>query len=190
MNLLILSFVLISLTKSQNDFDKYISTEIMNNKCFDDTNVVKKKLPIYKTSPCIENLLKQIVVANRRFYDVRKNFYSLSLKKEREKEYLVIELGEYKSSRTFDYVGAIKVSRAIFLCRGDITIDTLFKLNNDKFLDVCLKKAKGSENFNYGIEPSLRGLYPECYGVNISLEVYTPAALRGYKMEERKSKKQ
>lgn len=189
MNLLIFSFVLISFGKSDNALDKYNDTKIINYRCFDDTNIIEKKLPIYHAIPCIDDLLKRIVKANHKFYNIKKNFYSLSLKKERDIRYLVIESAQYKSSKAFDYVGAIKVSRAIFLCRGDIRTDTLFKLNSDEFLNVYLKNTKGSEDFNYGIEPSLRGLYRECSEINVSLEIYTRATLPGYRMEERKSKK-
>lgn len=175
-----------SLGKSDN---QYTGNKIINHICIDDTNIVIKNLPIYHEISCITDLLKQIVKANHKFYDNKYFFYSLSLKKERDIRYLVIESARYKSSKTSDYVGAIKVSSAIFLCRGDITTDTIFKRNNDDFLNVYLKIKKGSEDFNYGIEPSLRGLYRECDGIKIYLEIYTRATLPGYGMEERKSKK-
>lgn len=152
-----------------------------------DTSILSKKLPVYDVISCIDNLLKQVVNANQRFYAPKKYFYSLSFKRQGDKRYLVIEVGRYKSSRVCDYVGAIKVGSSIFLCRGDITTDTLFKINKKAFLNVHLESAKQSDNFNYGVEPSLRGVYQECRGINISLEIYTRATLPGYKMEERKN---
>ena len=153
------------------------------------TNLIEKKLPIYHASPCIENLLRQVVKANRGYYDPKKYFYSLSFKREGDKRFLVIESGKYKSSRVFDYVGVIKIYSSIFLCRGDIATDTLFKSNSDAFLSVYLGDKKDADDFDYGVEPSLSGSYQECNGIKISLEIYTRATLPGYKIEEPKSKK-
>lgn len=150
---------------------------------------IKKRLPLYHASPCIEDLLKQVTNANRRYYDPQEYFYSLSFKKDARKRYLVIETGKYKSSRVFDYVGVIKVDKSIFLCRGDIAADTLFKPDNNARLNVYLAAKKDTDDFDYGIEPSLRGSYQECNGIKISLEVYTRAPLPGYKMKELKAKK-
>jgi hypothetical protein len=154
-----------------------------------DTSLIKKRLPLYHASSCIEDLLKQVTKANRRYYDPKEYFYSLSFKKDARKRYLVIETGKYKSSRVFDYVGVIKVNKSIFLCRGDIAADTLFKPDNDALLNVYLAAKKDTGDFDYGIEPSLRGSYQECNGIKISLEIYTRASLPGYKMEELKTKK-
>jgi hypothetical protein len=152
-----------------------------------DTNILNKKLPIYHAISCIDDLLKHVVNANQKFYDPKKYFYSLSLKRQGEKRYMVIESGRYKSSRAFDYIGVIKIGGSIFLCRGDIATDTLFKMNKNAFLKVYLESAKQSDNFDYGAEPSLRGSYQECTGINISLEIYTRGTLPGYKMKERKN---
>jgi hypothetical protein len=150
-----------------------------------DTDIVNKKLPVYDAMSCINNLLKQIVKANHKFYDPKKYFYSLTLKRTNEKRYLVVEVVRYKSSSVMDYIGAIKVSDAIFLCRGDIATDTLFKLNNDTAISVCLKSAEETDVSGMGMEPVLRGLYQECDKININIEIYTQAALPDYKMKER-----
>jgi hypothetical protein len=47
----------------------------------EDTDIIKKRLPVYHSSPCIEDLLRQVVKANRGYYDPKKYFYSLSFKK-------------------------------------------------------------------------------------------------------------
>lgn len=148
-----------------------------------DTSIVKKRLPLYHASSCIEDLLKQVTKANRRYYDPKEYFYSLSFKKDARKRYLIIETGKHKSRGVLDYIGVIKVDKSIFLCRGDIAADTLFKPDNDAFLNVYLAAKKDTINFDYGIEPSLRGSYQECNGIKISLEIYTRAPLPGYKME-------
>lgn len=191
MNLLTVSFLLMSLVKLENTFVKYDDNKIVSitNKCSDDTNVIKKKLPIYHVVDCIGNLLRQVVKANNEYYDPKIYFYSLSFKKEGDRRYLVIESSQYKSSKVFDYVGAVKISGATFLCRGDITIDTIFRMDNNTFLNVCLKSTKAAGDFNYGLEPSLRGLYQECNEIKINLEIYTRATLPGYRMKERKNKK-
>jgi hypothetical protein len=180
-----------SLGKSETTFDKYSDNKIVSgiNKCVDDSDIIKKKLPIYDAIPCIDNLLKQVVKANHRFYDTKKYFYSLSFKKEGAKRYLVIESGQYKSSRVLDYIGVIKISGAIFLCRGDITTDTLFKISNNTFLTILLQGTKDSEYIDYGFEPILSGLYQECTELKIYLEIYTRATLPGYKMNEQINKK-
>jgi hypothetical protein len=86
-------------------------------------------------------------------------------------------------------MGVIKIHGSIFLCRGDVATDTLFKSNNDAFVSIYLGGKKETGDFDYGVEPSLRGSYQECNGIKISLEIYTRATLPGYKMEELKSKK-
>jgi hypothetical protein len=191
MNILTLSFVLMSLVKLESTFAKYDDYKIVSitNKCSDDTNVIKKKLPIYHVMDCFGNLLRQIVKANHRYYDPKIYFYSLSFKKEGDRRYLVIESSKYKSSKVFDYIGAVKMSGATFLCRGDITIDTIFRKHTNTFLNVYLKRTKEADDFDYSVEPSLRGLYQECNEIKINLEIYTRATLPGYRMEERKSKK-
>src|SRR5450631_983484 len=191
MNLLILSFLLISSGKSENAFAKYADykTAIRRNEFISDTNSIKKKLPIYHAVPCIDKLLRQVVEVNHKYYDPNKYFYSLSFKKEGGKRYLVIESSLYNSCKVFDYLGAMKISGSTFLCRGDIAADTLFIVNRDVFLDVYLKNTKKSNEFNFGFEPSLRGLYQECNGIKINLEIYTRAPLPGYRMIEENSKK-
>jgi hypothetical protein len=47
---------------------------------------------------------------------------------------------------------------------------------------------KPIRKFNFGLEPSLRGLYQECNEITIYLEIYTQATLPGYRMKERKNK--
>ena len=185
MKFLVFSFIFMSLAVSEHVFANHADVDILRGtKGFaDDTNVVKKKLPIYRASPCIENLLRQVVKANRGYYDPKKYFYSLSFKREGDKRFLVIESGKYKSSRVFDYVGVIKIYSSIFLCRGDIATDTLFKSNNDAFVSIYLGGKKDTDDFDYGVEPSLKGSYQECNGIKISLEIYTRATLPGYKME-------
>lgn len=191
MKSLIFSFIFISITASRHVFANYSEVNILGGTrgLVEDTDIIKKRLPIYHSSSCIEELLRQVVKANRGYYDPNKYFYSLSFKKEGGKRYLVIESGKYKSSRVFDYVGVMKIYGSIFLCRGDIASDTLFKSDNDAFLSVHLERKKVTKDFDYGVEPSLRGLYQQCNGIKISLEIYTRASLPGYKMEELKSKK-
>ena len=174
---------------------EYISREHVDSKVknvYDrsgiDTGIVEKQQPLYLALPCVDNLLKLIGKANHKFYDAKKYFYSLSFKKEGERRYLVIEAVQYKSSTAMDYVGAIKVPDAIFLCRGDISTDTLFKLKDNAYLNVSLKSAKDSDAYNYGMEHTLSGLY-QCDKIFIHLEIYTRAILAGYRMEEGKSKK-
>jgi hypothetical protein len=72
-----------SLAVSEHVFANQADVDILRGtKGFaEDTNVVKKKLPIYRASPCIENLLRQVVKANRGYYDPKKYFYSLSFKR-------------------------------------------------------------------------------------------------------------
>jgi hypothetical protein len=184
MKLIILSIALVAFKNDGYTLSEYLNSGVMTiNKFGVDTEIVNKQLPIYHAIPCVDNLLKQVVKANHKYYDAKKYFYSLSLKKEGEKRYLVIEAVQYKSSPVMDYVGAIKVSGAIFLCRGDISIDALLKLNGNNFLNVSLKSAKNADVFNYGMEPTLRGVYQECDKININLEIYTRGTLPGYKME-------
>ncbi|MBZ4192071.1 hypothetical protein [Niabella beijingensis] len=156
----------------------------------DSSKCQKQKLPVYNAINCIDNLLKEIVKANHKFYKSSQDFYSMSFKKKNNKRYIVIEVGQYKSSNALDYIGAIKINNAIFLCRGDITLDTIFRRIDHSFINVCLKKSSNPASFDFGTEPSLRGQYQECLGIDISLEVYTKAALPGYKMEERNQYKE
>jgi hypothetical protein len=186
MKLLILSLIFMSTVGSNHVIIYHLDENILvvGKGLTRDTGIIKKRLPIYRASSCIEDLLKQVTKANRRYYDPKEYFYSLSFKENGNNRYLVIETGKYKSSRVFDYRGVIKVDKAIFLCRGDIDADTLFKPNNDAFLNVYLTQEKDTSDFDYGMEPSLRGSYQECNGIKISLEIYTRATLPGYKMKE------
>jgi hypothetical protein len=189
MNLLILSFVFMLPSTPEHDFGNRTDGNVagITTDVAKDTTILMK-IPVYHASPCIENLLRQVAKANRRNYDPKTYFNSLLFKKEGDKRYLVIELGRYKSSRVFDYVGVLRIYSSIFLCRGDIRADTLFRSNNDAFLNVSLVKRKNSDDFDYGKEPSLRGSYQECSGIRISLEVYTRATIPGYRMEKPKRK--
>jgi hypothetical protein len=191
MKFLILSLIFMSTVASSHVAIGYPDEDILGGgEGFSrDTGIIKKRLPVYHASSCIEDLLKQVTKANRRYYDPKEYFYSLSFKKDARKRYLVIETSKYKSSRVVDYVGVIKVNKSIFLCRGDIAADTLFKPDNDARLNVYLAAKKDTSDFDYGVEPSLRGSYQECNGIKISLEIYTRAPLPGYKMEELKTKK-
>lgn len=191
MKLLILSLIFASTVVSNDVPISHLDGHVLGaSQGFSrDTGTIEKKLRLYHASSCIEDLLKQVTKANRKYYDPKEYFYSLSFKKDGSKRYLVIETGRYKSSRAFDYVGVIKVNKSIFLCRGDIAADTLFKPDDDAFLNVYLSAKKDMDGFDYGTEPSLRGSYQECNGIKISLEIYTRAPLPGYKMKEVKSKK-
>ena len=184
MNLLILPLLFIVASTAEHEFsirsDENVAS--IRSDMAKDTPILMK-IPIYHASPCIENLLREAAKANRRYYDPNIYFYSLSFRKERNHRYLLIEPGRYKSSIAFDYVDVLKISSSIFLCRGDIAADTLFKSTDDAFLNVSLIKRKNSDDFDYGMEPSLRGSYNECSGIKISLEVYTRAIIPGYKME-------
>jgi hypothetical protein len=190
MKLLIFCIALIALKNREYVSGEHVDSKVVNvyDKCGIDTGIVEKQLPLYLAVPCVDNLLKQIAKANHKFYDSKKYFYSLSFKKEGEKRYLVIEAVQYKSSTAVDYIGAIKVPGAIFLCRGDISTDTLFKLIDNDHLNVSLKSARDSNVYNYGMEPTLSGLY-HCDKIIMELEIYTRAILPGYRMEEVKSKK-
>ena len=186
MNFVISFFVWIMLISQQVVLGDYVEYGIPNANA---TNYITyawtKALPIFKAAPCMGNLLRQVVSANRRFYDPKKHYYSLSYQRKGNQRYLVIESGEYKRSKVFDYVGVIKFNGHVFLCRGDIAAEAIFKREKGAFLTVHLEKGVPSDEVEFGSEPSLRGLYQECSGIEINLEVYTRAKLLGFKMEER-----
>jgi len=83
MNLLIFSFIFMPLAVPEYVFVNHTDVDILSGaKDFvEATNLIEKKLPIYHASPCIENLLRQVVKANRGYYDPKKYFYSLSFKR-------------------------------------------------------------------------------------------------------------
>jgi hypothetical protein len=152
-------------------------------KLFEDTSHFDKSLPVCNVKPCVRKLLEAVVVSNKQYYDSNKFFYSLFYKKVKGTRYLRISTDQWNDSQSLDYIGVLKLSDAIFLCKGDIIGDSLFSITNLKFVRIKLKSAKDSIKVHFSIEPSLQGGYKECTGKLINLEVYTKGQIRGFDMK-------
>ncbi|HET7116644.1 MAG TPA: hypothetical protein VFI29_09145 [Hanamia sp.] len=164
---------LLSLSCNGQKQSTNISTDSSN--CFD------KKLPEYQISSCISNLLESVVKSNSQFYDQKKYFYSLTLKKGDNQKYLNITPEEWHSATNMDYTGILKVRGVTFLCRGDFDKDSLFKKESSTFVRVKLKQSKDSADMlPFFTEPSLDGVFSDCKGLPIYVEVYTKGKILGF----------
>lgn len=151
-------------------------------------NCSYKKLPEYQASLCISNLLSSVVKSNTRFYKPNKFFYSLTLKHGNNQKYLSIIPDEWHGAKNIDYVGILKIRGVTFLCRGDFDKDSLFKMQSTSFIKVILKQSKDSAYMlPFFTEPSLDGIFNDCNGIPIYVEVYTIGKIAGYEKKIHRS---
>lgn len=131
-------------------------------------------LPEYQVDPCLAKFLAAVTASNRSYYGADKYFYSLTFREAKESRYMHIRAEKWLEARDTDYVGILKIDSVSFLCRGDIKKDPIFKVLPLQEVKVSLQRDKNDPNdYVYFHEPSLQGIYNECQGMPIYLEVYT-----------------
>jgi hypothetical protein len=128
----------------------------------------------YEVDHCLAKFLAVISASNRQYYDAEKYFYSLTFREAKGYRYMNIRAEKWLEARDTDYVGILKVDSVSFICRGDINKDPIFKKLPLKETKVRLQRDKNDPNdYIYFHEPSLQGVYNECQGMPVYLEIYT-----------------
>jgi len=147
------------------------------------------KLPEYQVDSCLSELLATVAQSNKQYYS-DKYFYSLTFKEGKKTRYMSITPGMWSEARYVDYGGILKINNITFLFRGDFQQDSIFKRTNLPQIEVKLRKEKGdSDKGAFFIEPSLQGVYYECKGMPIYMEVYTKGKIPNFEMKVHPSPK-
>lgn len=151
-----------------------------------DSNYFSKKLPEYQASSCLSNLFISIVKSNTRFYNPNKYFYSVTFNKRSNQKYLNVTPVLWRNAKNLDYTGVLKIRNVIFLCRGDFESDSLFKKKTSTTIRIKLQQSKDSTDWDpFTLDPSLDGVFYDCRGLPIHVEVYTEGKIQGYERKVR-----
>lgn len=157
----------------------YLSINCRSQPC--DSGVIK--LPIYKISPCLFGLLTEVAESNKANYNGDQLFYSVILGEGKKYKYINIKPERWVESRYLDYKGVLEINSMFFLFRGNLD-DTIFKKSSLPTVNVRLRQANDSLDTNsFFVEPSLRGVYHECKGMPIYMEIYTKSKIKNFDMK-------
>lgn len=141
------------------------------------------KLKTYTAKPCISDLLTAIVKSVKCYNN--KCFYSLSLVKGMNQQFITITTSSYNDADFIDYRGIIKLKNASIMLRGQFDDGILFKETSLPLTKIKLVAAPPdtSDSFIIAREPALAGYFSPCFiSLPVYLEVYTRAEIAGYKL--------
>lgn len=148
-----------------------------------------KMLKEYYIDSCIVDVFKAIVYADSSHvnYPPASYFYSIYFSKSAKTkgyQYLSVAPRLWNNSEYMDYKGIIKIEGMTFLCNGDFETDYKFHRIEGKRIRVKLAKNKNDTIGNHFIrEPSLQGVYNDCKGLPIYIEVYVKEKIADFEME-------
>lgn len=144
---------------------------------------VSLKLPQYRLDSCLSTLCMDVIESNKQYYPREFYFYSLTFKKGTKDDYISLSAARIEDARFFDYAGMSTIDSMSILLRGDFIQDSIFKeIHRPKF-EIKLQRIEESNKLQFLKEPSLQGLYQECTGRRIYLEVYTKGKIGDYGMK-------
>jgi len=153
-----------------------------------------KNLDEYQIDSCLYSLLKAVVNSDRHHSDYKPDsfFHSLNFYKKSKSgryRYLSIYPRLWNNPEYIDYTGIIKLDEMTFLCRGDFETDSLFHYLNFKKERVKLKQPKDNTfNTPFIEDPSFQGLFLNCKGVPIYIEIYIKGKIQEYEMDFQNNK--
>jgi len=157
----------------------------MNIKCWSqefDSGFIN--LPVYELSPCLLGLLTAVTESNKDNYNKDEFFYSLIFEEGKKYRYINIMPERWLASSYADYAGALKINGMVFLFRGKLDRDSIFKKNLLDQIRVKLQHTKDDiSNNSFFNEPSLQGVYHECSGMPIYVEIYTKSKIKDFDMK-------
>jgi hypothetical protein len=139
------------------------------------------KLKSYTVKPCLNELLTAIVSSNKCKNDAC--FYSLSLVKGMNEQFLTITTSFYKYAKFMNYTGIVKLKNVSFLLQGQFDDGILFKEAPLPLTKIKLIAAPpDTSDINFFREPVLVGYFSPCFiSLPVYIEVYTRAEIAGYK---------
>lgn len=153
---------------------------------FNSGDVGKKELDKYIVDSCLENLFQSVANSNDKVYASETFFYSITYQKSSTQRYLKIEPQAFKSSRYTNFEGGCKIGRNVFLLRGDIDNDPLFRKQVNSTLTVDFSVSSDTTPFIE--DPILDGYFGGCNGQPIYMEVFAREEISGYERFFRRNK--
>ncbi len=140
-------------------------------------------LPQCRLHSCLSNLCRDVIQSNKQYYSRESYFYSLTFKKGTKDDYISLNATRIGNARFFDYAGMSAIDSMPILLRGDFIQVTIFKKIRRPEFKIKLQRINEADEILIVSEPSLQGLYQQCTGRRIYLEVYTKGKIAGYGMK-------
>ena len=159
------------------------SSKPVNSGLNGSSNSVVRSVAEYSVDSCLYLLLRDVANADKKTYSREEMYYSLDFEPMKNSRYMAVTLERWKAARYLDYTGVLKVDSSFFLLTGNYIKDPIFSpVKGSGFFVELVPKDPNSGGAGI-VEPSLQGLFTNCKGLPINLEIYIPETIPGYKLQ-------